>query len=486
MSTDIETRLSAPPDRLLRLVQGVLDWAPRAAPLPAWTTWAEGAASLGLPPEAAAAAPRRATEAAPAKALAVLDALDEGEDLFSIASGLGTSLRLAFARSRDGLAGGLDDVAIRQRADAADKVLALADALAALFPGEAAGRLDRLQRLPAGRALVSWIVIVELALPFMDEVAGGRIGAFLEAEHAGAVQRLGAVLGAEEAAAANLGWAGVVAVLVPQAEAMIRTPFDVGGVVSRYLPKAVAMGDSVAGVAAGAFDALPVYRLLAARVVAEAALLGTWDEPAVAEVAPKLAPEAAPGLAHVAAVGAEEVLATATTVEAAGTVEPAGTVEAAGTVEGPPDAPTPETPPEPEWAGPTPEPPAALAPPALPAPSGVLAPPAALAPPAPPPVLAPPAPPRPVQAAPSAPARPPPARAGSGLLGLGLGVTVVLVLLCGGAGAVGVGWWWTQNAPAPASTTAAPAATPTTTTPTTTPAPEKVDKTRSGRPRGRR
>ena len=281
MTVDLLARLGAraPSDPLVRTLQEVLGWCPGAPTLPMWTTWAAGAAALGLPAEAAAAAPQRATALPAWTALATLDGLDEGEDVLSIASGLGTALRLMMARAPGSGASQLTSMEARQRTDAADKLLAVALALDELFPGDPGAATERAQALPTGRSLIAWLAVGELLLPFFDDVLARRTAAILGAERVSARARLATSLGEEQAARADAAWPALVAEVASFAESISHLPFDAGSLVGRYLPRVAGAADVAGAVAAGAFDALPIYHLLGSRLVAEAALFGSWERP---------------------------------------------------------------------------------------------------------------------------------------------------------------------------------------------------------------
>ncbi|MBM4365725.1 MAG: hypothetical protein FJ102_05880, partial [Deltaproteobacteria bacterium] len=125
-------------DTVSRLVARVIAWAPGAPELPAWT-------------DIGAEAATRAASREGRRVLWVLDALDEGEDVLSIASGFGTALRLALGRGPDGQRGGLAAMEARQWGDATEKLLGVSLALALCFPGPPEARLAALRALPAGR-----------------------------------------------------------------------------------------------------------------------------------------------------------------------------------------------------------------------------------------------------------------------------------------------------------------------------------------------
>lgn len=511
MPTEIESRLASrsADDRILQLITAVLARAPGAATLPGWTTLADGAVELGLEAGEAAAAAVRSRSAPATGALSALDGLDEGEDVFSIASGLGTAIKLAMSRGTDEKPGGLVALEERQRRDAADKVFGVAYAVALLFEGTAAERVEGLRGLPAGRALLAWVGAVELFLPFADDVVAGRLSAVLEAERAGARERLTKALGADATTHADGVWPALVAAAVPLAEGATRLPFDLGKLVLQYVPVVFGAVDAAGALAAGTLDALPVYHVLGARLVAEAALLGTWGDdsaprpaaappapleyatlpsatdlpPPIAAIAPP--PVAAPPPVPVAAPPPVPVAAPPPLPVAAPPPLPEPSLDIpvfsvpaeleAELAAAPQFTPQPLAEPEPAWEpepelqarSPAPEPvsPPYVPPPAWsppepepePAPTPAYAPPRAVKPPEPPR----PAVPRAASPPPRRPAPPAePEGGGGGLLGLGLGAIVLIILGCGGVGAAAVGWVLWGRAEAPVVTISAPPPAP--------------------------
>ena len=457
MLADLHTRLGAQSanEPVMRVLNGVLAWSPNAPVPPQWAEWSEGAKSLNLDADAANAAPERATRPVVRRALAWLDGLDEGDDFLSIASGLGTALRLAFARTSGGGAVELSAMAARQRADAADKILGVALALDALFPGAPEASVAAVAALPAGRSLLTWVAVAELFFPFVDEVSGGKLVEILEAERPAALVRVERALGAEEAARAVAGWAALVGALVPIAESAAKLPFDAGALIGRYVPGASGAAEVVGAVAAGTFDTLPVYRILGARLVGEAVLVGSFEVADVAAVVEAPIPVAQP-VATVPVSGPPPVPA----------AEPVAIVP----VSGPP--PVPAAKPVAPVSGPPPVPaakPVATTP--IPAAEPVVAAPVSGPPPVPAakPVATSPIPAaKPVAAAPIPAAKPvaaapvsalPAPPAGGGSLRLGVAAAVVIGLFgCAGLLAAGGGWWW-ANRPA-SGISAAPAPVP--------------------------
>ncbi len=269
-------------DTVSKLVSRVIGWAPGAPELPAWT-------------EIDAETEARASSRDARRVLWVLDALDEGEGVLSIASGFGTALRLALGKGPDGERGGLTAMEARQWGDAAEKVLGVSLAVSLCFPGPPEARVAALRSMPAGRAVLSWLAMAEVLLPFADEVVAGKVASRLEACRAGARAQLAAVVSEAEAAAADEQWPSLLAAVAELAAQRAALPFNAAGLLAEYLPSVFGVVDASAAVAAGAFDALPVYRMLATRLVAEVAVAGEFpglEVAAVAEPAPVVEPAA--------------------------------------------------------------------------------------------------------------------------------------------------------------------------------------------------
>ena len=501
MPTDLELRLAAygDDDRVVRLVRSVLAWAPGAPALPGWRTFEEGATALGRGDVDGA---RSAAGGDAAKAaIRALDALDEGEDVLSIASGLGTALRLALSRGTDAEPGGLAAMAIRQRADAADKLLGVGHALALCLPGPPPERIVALRSTPAGRALLAWLGAVELFLPFAHEMVTGDLAASLEAERAAALGRLSTASGVDAAEAADDQWDSLLAASLDIARACAHLPFDAGKLIATALPAVFGTVDAAAAVAAGAVDALPVYHLIGSRLLADLllihggvsasspAMLPAHTHPdAPSEEVPSAAPsretpvmDRPPSSAASPGGGGEEGRGGLALPEIPPPVpEPVPPAV-------PPPLPEPEPPPVlPAVPPPAPPPAPSPAPPPVPQPVPALAlgpPPLASVPlatvasgrgrPRDVPPAEPPA--RAASAAPAAPAAPRPGRGspshpyvasgegwverpaarGTGVLGYGIGFVVLVVALCGGGAVIlGGGWWALRGSHTPV--TAAP------------------------------
>lgn len=162
-----------------------------------------------------------------------------------------------------------------QALDAGVKALAVAYAAGRLFPGGPADKVRALWSLPAGREALAYFAAAEVALPFTDnliESGAGALRGLMEQAGGGAAGRLAPILGAGGVAEAQ----AVVGPLVETQASMLTTIKERLPQLTESLraaaPRALSAADSVTGVLATAVDALPVWSLLGARLVAEASL----------------------------------------------------------------------------------------------------------------------------------------------------------------------------------------------------------------------
>lgn len=222
-----------------------------------------------LPPEALAAAVAHANSAESMAALKVADAIDTGDIGISIYTGLRSALTFFFGDRSKAM-----ETDPQQGADAALKALAIAWMAHTLFPGSVADKVRQLRAVPAGEALLTYFAAVELALPFADDalLASGSIITRLLEKYSGAFAKLDLAAGAGAAAAAQ----GMLSELTVPLDGIVRSvaqqTTNIAAAAQKFLPAAIATAGTIAGAAATAADALPVYRYLGARLVTEAAL----------------------------------------------------------------------------------------------------------------------------------------------------------------------------------------------------------------------
>jgi len=226
-----------------------------------------------LHPQASAQMLARAQEYAtgePAsKALWVASAIDTGDAGLAVFSGLKSAVDL-FRGKR----GNAFETDTQQAVDAALKLLAMGYIVYRLFPGPIPQRIQTFYSLPAGQSLSAYYASIEVALPFADNamVAGGNFLATLWQRYGSqAADKFSSLVGPDDAKGAQ----GILGTMIGHMEAVVQrvTPFaqQVADAASRYVPTALNVADKVAGVVATGADAMPVYRYLGARLVAEAA-----------------------------------------------------------------------------------------------------------------------------------------------------------------------------------------------------------------------
>jgi hypothetical protein len=204
------------------------------------------------------------------QALAVADAIDTGDVGITVLTGVRSALTFFFGDRSKTL-----ETDAQQGADAALKAVAIAWMVNALFPGPVTDKVRRLRELPSGEALLMYYAAIELALPFTDDAVSGT-GSLLSrllAKHRSAnARRLDAAAGAGADAAAD----GVLSALLEPVDTLVQSlsshTQSIAAAAQRWLPPAIATAGTVAGAVATAADAMPVYRLLGARLAAEAVL----------------------------------------------------------------------------------------------------------------------------------------------------------------------------------------------------------------------
>lgn len=168
----------------------------------------------------------------------------------------------------------------QQRNDAIVKALAIAYMAYRAFPGTLQERTQRFVASPTGQNMLVYYAAVEVGLPFADNalLAGGNImdgllGDQVEAQ----VARLASLAGGRSL--------GEVSGMLQQLTGWMQTAVDttapyietVAQGAQEYLPLGSSAADKIAGLAANAADVMPCYRLLGARLAAEAAVLRAMD-----------------------------------------------------------------------------------------------------------------------------------------------------------------------------------------------------------------
>lgn len=204
------------------------------------------------------------------RALWMFDALDTADSGITVYTGIKSAVELYRAEKGQRLDALETDP--QQAADAVLKGLAIAYSVYRLFPGGPVDKVTAFRALSSGQALAFYFASIDVGLPFADNAlaAGGSLFHDLY-EKIGAEQtkKLASIAGDEAAEGAK----GVMAKLMDPLETLVKTSAEYLGPIADaaadFAPKALDVGDKVAGGLATAADVLPVYRYLGARLVAE-------------------------------------------------------------------------------------------------------------------------------------------------------------------------------------------------------------------------
>lgn len=297
MARDIDEVLGsfAADDYTVRLCRGVCAVVPFAPELPHYHSLAE--ALKQADPKAKQPALERArglvAEDGPQRALWVANAIDTADSGITVFTGVRSAVNLYRSQSGERLQALETDE--QQAADAVLKGLAIAYLVWKLFPGSPTEKVAAFRALPSGQALAFTYAALDLGLPFADNAltGGGQLlHSLWQRFGPQQVQKLAAVTGEEGAQ----GAASVMDQLMGPLDTLVQSASGhlagIADAVTGYLPSALDVGDKAAGMVATAADAMPVYRYLGARVVAEAciaqALKDAPSQPAVSAHNPAL------------------------------------------------------------------------------------------------------------------------------------------------------------------------------------------------------
>jgi hypothetical protein len=266
-----------------RLCRGIFKVVPFAPSLPHYGSLVE--ALQIIEPGAKRKALERAEEIIKTepyqRALWMCNALDTADSGISVFSGVKSAVALYRARQGEGSPLDALETDQQQAADAVLKGLGLAFIVYHLFPGGPTEKIKAFQESETGKALALYYAAVEVGLPFADNAltGGGRMIADLfERMGEDKVQEFASVTGQSEATEA----VGVMRQLIQPLDGMVQMASKYLSLMAdaavANLPKAMNVADKVAGVAATGADAMPVWRYLGARLVAERAILQAVSE----------------------------------------------------------------------------------------------------------------------------------------------------------------------------------------------------------------
>ncbi len=205
------------------------------------------------------------------EALWAIDALDTGDKGIAVYTGLKSAYGLFFGRSETHPNRFESDP--QQAADAALKALGISYVISKLFAGSIPEKLAQFNRLPAGKHIMCYYGVAELALPFTDNVISGA-GTVMEKlmDHVGkdSSARIAALAGAAGSAEAQTVFQSLIAQFNSVAANAVQHVGPFADKVKSIMPGAMSTTDKVAGLVATGVDMMPVWGFLGSRLAAEA------------------------------------------------------------------------------------------------------------------------------------------------------------------------------------------------------------------------
>lgn len=262
-----------PEDYSVRLCGALFGVVPYAGPVLPYGS-IEGAIE-SLYPQASPAVVQRAHEIARgegvASALSAADKIDKADAGIAMYSGAKAAFNLFFGDRSQAL-----ETDTQQGVDAVLKLLAIGYIIARLYPGTIAERVQMFYTTPAGKHLIVYYALIEVALPFLDNAlttSGNFVGSLMSKYGGEAMSKLSAAVGGQGAAEAQ----GVIQSMMSWIEGALTSVLPYARTAAeqarQYIPGALSVMDKAASVVAAGADALPVYRYLGARLAAESAVL---------------------------------------------------------------------------------------------------------------------------------------------------------------------------------------------------------------------
>ncbi len=163
----------------------------------------------------------------------------------------------------------------QQAIDAVLKVIGVSYLTTKLFEGSIRERTAQLLSLPAGREMVLYLCVAEIALPSLDNVIAGGweyASRHLQSGMADGVSRFGQITGERTTEELKGSFNEMNKVL---GQTMSNVQGRLGPVADRLtsaMPAILNVTDSVTGLLASSLDTLPIWRFLGARLAAEASV----------------------------------------------------------------------------------------------------------------------------------------------------------------------------------------------------------------------
>jgi hypothetical protein len=199
--------------------------------------------------------------------------LDMGDKGYAVMTGLSAAWKLFKGQG----AAALENDS-QQRNDAVLKGLGLAYMVYKAYPGSLADKARAFRESPSGQALAVYYGAVEVALPFADNavsMGSGGLSSMLGAGANAQTQRLAQMAQGHDIGQAKEMLTQVTSQLQTVTAQAANYIQPITQAIGPYLPGASMLGtatDKAAGAIASAADVLPVYRYLAGRLAAEAAV----------------------------------------------------------------------------------------------------------------------------------------------------------------------------------------------------------------------
>jgi hypothetical protein len=222
----------------------------------------------GLPDAIVLRAEQLADHAHIDEALFAAKSIDTGDTGLTIITGLRSAVSMFLGTVQSG-------VDAQQRTDAALKALGIAYFVARLVPGDDERRLRLVLALPAGRELIAYYAAIEVALP-LGAAATAAEGTYLqdlvEQQGKSIGSKLLNVIGKQGITDARELLDELTVVMDAQSLDMVPHTAALADTLRSVLPPIIDTGRALQDLVAAGADALPVYRMLCARLAAEACL----------------------------------------------------------------------------------------------------------------------------------------------------------------------------------------------------------------------
>jgi hypothetical protein len=200
--------------------------------------------------------------------------MDSGDKCYAVMTGLSAAWKLLRGQ---GAASFENDT--QQRNDAVLKGLGIAYMIYKAYPGSLTEKAAAFRSSAAGQAIAIYYGAVEVALPFADNavtLGSGGLSSMLNTQAGAQAQRLAQMAQGHEVGHAQEMLGQVTSQLQAVTAQAANYIQPMTQALAPYLPGATTIGnttDKAAGAIAAGADILPVYRYLAARLVAESAAL---------------------------------------------------------------------------------------------------------------------------------------------------------------------------------------------------------------------